>query len=346
MQELRSHSKQHAKGLSDNKGFTLIELLVVLAILSLLIGLLLPAVQSAREAARRSQCSNNMRQIGIALHTYHDSFNSFPFGQSILGSGDSLWIKILPFLEQQSLYNSFNQQNTIYDRANRTVQAISLAVYQCPSDSGSGVRSANKELFIRNGYADNQETILASFTSYVASFGTTDTTATIYPDQRGFAIPDGLISNLAPISMTSVTDGLSQTMLASERATAWLQRFSTIASDIPSTFGWYFRGALGDTMFTSFYPPNMPIKVGQGAGINHAFAASSLHPGGIEVLMGDGSLRFVKDSISTWPFDSISGRPSGASAGPGGHWSRLPTPGIWQAITTRSGGEIISSDAF
>ena len=90
----------------------------------------------------------------------------------------------------------------------------------------------------------------------------------------------------------------------------------------------------------------MPKKVGIGGGVNHAAAASSLHPGGLNAAMGDGSVRFIKETISTWPFDPVSGRPVGATEGPGGHWSNLPSPGVWQHLATRAGGEVTTSDSF
>ena len=342
----RSCIKYHRVRSVGHDGFTLIELLVVTAVIAVLIGLLVPATQAAREAARRLQCGNNLRQLGLALHAYHNTHGSFPFGESAGGNGSSVWIKSLPYLEQTALYNAFNQQNSIFDRENRTIQSTSLGVFACPSDLGAGVRDANSGFFVRYGFADPGETLSASFTSYVGSFGSTDTTSLILPMREGFANADGVICNISPISVASVTDGLSNTFLLGERATAWLLQLSAFSPEIPTTFGWYFHGELGQTQFTTFYPPNMPRKVGQSAGVNHASAASSLHPGGLLLTMADGSVRFVKDSIATWPFDAVTGRPAGAKPAQGGHWSGLPQPGIWQFLTTRAGGEVVSSDSF
>jgi prepilin-type processing-associated H-X9-DG protein len=183
-----------------------------------------------------------------------------------------------------------------------------------------------------------------NFTSYVANFGTTDTVAHILPDQRGFATADGVFSGVSPISYASVQDGLSNTIFFSERATAYLQALVSVDPTIFDRCGWYFLGDLGDTLFLSFYPPNMPRKVASGAGYNHASAASSLHPGGVNCLLGDGSVRFIKETISTWPYDPTTGRPAGASEGPGGYWNNLPTPGLWQALSTRCGGELMSAE--
>jgi prepilin-type processing-associated H-X9-DG protein len=99
-------------------------------------------------------------------------------------------------------------------------------------------------------------------------------------------------------------------------------------------------------MFTTLYPPNMINKVALGAGSAHAYAASSLHPGGINAMMGDGSVRFIRDKIQTWAFDSLTGRPAGASLTAGGWWINLPSEGVWQALGTRNGNEVIGDEGF
>src|SRR3954468_10767478 len=146
----------HSIRTSKSRGFTLIELLVVIAIIAILIGLLLPAVQAAREAARRAQCVNNLKQIGIALHNYHDAALSFPPGRMqpylgfLNGKGGICWrgglsvhVLILPFLEQTNLSNAFNfstsrirtAPSTPTCEANVTVGVTQLAVWLCPSDN-------------------------------------------------------------------------------------------------------------------------------------------------------------------------------------------------------------------
>jgi len=325
--------------LAARRGFTLIELLVVIAIIGILMGLLLPAVQSARESARRAQCMNNLKQIGIALHHYHDAFGSLPPAER---PHNSVWVTILPQLDERPLYDAVNHDFSLFGRANRTMQATALSVYACPSDPGAGMRIVNPRPFmVDNGLADPGERLHVAFTSYVASTGTTDTAAHILPDERGFARDDGVFGDVIPLRFAAITDGLSQTMFVSERATAFLQE---VSSEVANSRGWYVSQTLGDSRFLSFYPPNMPRKVAAGAGFAHAEAASSLHPGGLNVLMGDGSVRFVKNSISTWPFDPLTGRPAGAIEDRGGHWKNLPQPGVWQAITTRGGGEVVSFD--
>src|SRR5215218_9304305 len=117
-------------------GFTLIELLVVIAIIGVLIALLLPAVQAAREAARRSQCTNNFKQMGIAMHNYHDINNALPIGRQ--DAQRRTWaMSILPFLEQGNLFGAINFSQPFYERANTTVIRSAISGFQCPSDRPS-----------------------------------------------------------------------------------------------------------------------------------------------------------------------------------------------------------------
>src|SRR4051794_21890252 len=123
------------------RGFTLIELLVVIAIIAVLIALLLPAVQAAREAARRAQCVNNLKQIGLALHNYHDTVGSFPPGGQSAPSYAGTWFNwltsILPQIEQMPLYNATNFSRQIYQAENTTVSLTMITAYLCPSDSSN-----------------------------------------------------------------------------------------------------------------------------------------------------------------------------------------------------------------
>jgi len=326
--------------------FTIVELLVVVSLIAVLIALLLPAVQSAREAARRARCLNNLRQIGLALHLYHDTNSVLPAGRVKRDYSYGAWVRILPFLEQRALHNSFNFHFGAISRENRTGQSVSVDVFFCPSDPGAGVRDGDMGFMVKYGYADSGEKLRMAFTSYVGSSGTTDTTAQVIPDGRGFARDDGVFTDEASIRLSMISDGLGQTMFVSERATAYLQELAVLEPYLPLKFGWYFVGGYGDTLFLTFYPPNMPRKVASSARANHAAAASSLHPGGLNVLMGDGSTRFVRDTVSTWSFDPSTGWPASAKRDHGGFWSGLPKPGIWQALSTRSGGEPIGADSW
>ncbi len=338
-------------------GFTLIELLVVIALIGLLIGLLLPAAQAAREAARRAQCSSNLRQIGMGIQVYHDVHRALPMGRVFLHdpidpvltpfcnsliTDRSFLVAILPFVEQAPLFNSINQATTIYDPNNRTLLSTSVSIYACPSDSESQS--------IRQGYClaahlDRKvvygTTMPLSSTSYGAFRGSTVRGAWPNPrlkcgvDPARLADANGCITDIAPISLASVTDGLSTTALAAEKAVTNLTPF--LAADLgrPNYFqqsGWWFVGDNGHTLITSYYPPNsfrnMPITTTE----SWLWSASSVHPRGVNVLFADGSARFVKDSIHSWTL-TPQGRPLGK-------------PGIWQALGTRNGGEVVGTDLF
>jgi len=132
---------RHNTGAYRKRGFTLVELLVVIAIIGILIALLLPAVQAAREAARRSQCSNNMKQIGLGFHNYHDSFKAFPLPEVVvvyagsgLGTAQSWGVNILPFIEQNAAYDNYNTSLPCWDPANELAVDTHIASYVCPSN--------------------------------------------------------------------------------------------------------------------------------------------------------------------------------------------------------------------
>ena len=196
------------------------------------------------------------------------------------------------------------------------------------------------------GVATPGQNINAVFTSYAACFGSFPVSAlpsaqnNCAVDPRVRAQVNGCINDLSPTSFSSVADGLSQTLLVAEAATTPLAAWD---QTIYGYYGWYFIGNLGDTLFTTFYPPNAYKKIE----FSMPKAASSLHPGGLNALMADGSVRFVKETIQTWPYDPITGRPVGATYhDPQGFWENLPAAGIWQALSTRSSGELIDQDQF
>ncbi len=347
----------------SGRGFTLIEVLVVISVIGILVGLLIPAVQAAREAARRAQCVDNLKQIGLALHNYHDTHGSLPVGSPLgfdprftdpgLPCGPplidkSFLIQILPYAEQSALYNSINQNLWIFSPDNRTSLPASVSIYACPSDPDAGPA--------RNGYPWDTFTfpgdpslrpVPMSFTSYSGCRGISGYTAMPDPgngcriDPARAARLLGCFIDATPISYVSVTDGLSHTMVVAEKA---VSTFRSLDQVTPFTFemsGWWFMGGMGETLFSTDYVPNVYKKVvctptsGLPAWIE---SASSLHPGGVNILIGDGSVRFVKETIQSWPTDPVSGVPL-APVG-----SR--TPGIWQALGTRNGGEVSADDAF
>jgi len=346
-------------------GFTLIELLVSISIISLLVALLLPAVQSAREAARRAQCANNLRQFALALQAYHDAFGSLPPGRiksydpryagpkppctsSIVDK--SLEVFSLGFMEQTTVYNAINQSLAIIGAENSTIHSVAVSTLACPSDPLSGwARDLNPGALTKYGVPDPARMV---FTSYAGMIGSLPVLAQPLPSTTCvvprplFAQCNGVFNDLAPIRLASVTDGLSNTIFMAEKATTILQELNALNPQYAAQHGWYITGNLGDTLITSLYPPNACDKVALAAMTAWTNSASSMHPGGLNVLMGDGSVRFIKDSIQSWPSDPITGNPAGASQNGQGAWVNLPPSGVWQALSTRAGGELVSSDSF
>jgi prepilin-type N-terminal cleavage/methylation domain-containing protein/prepilin-type processing-associated H-X9-DG protein len=352
-------------GVSSALGFTLIELLVSVSIISLLIGFLLPAVQSAREAARRAQCSNNLKQFGLALQSYHDTFGSLPPGRiksydaRYAGSNPpctstivdkSLEVFALGFMEQTALYNAINQDLAIIGSENSTVHVIAVSTFACPGDPTSGLPGdLNPGALAKYGVRDPARMV---FTSYAGMIGSQPVLAQPLP-RNNCVVPSALIAqcngvfnDLSPMRLASVTDGLSNTIFMAEKATTVLQELNAFNPQYAAQHGWYITGNWGDTLITALYPPNACDKVAGASLTAWTNSASSMHPGGLNILMGDGSVRFIKDSIQSWPFNPISGNPTGASQNGQGAWVNLPPSGIWQSLSTRSGGEIVGSDSF
>ncbi len=353
---------------ANRPGFTLIELLVVIAIISVLIGLLLPAVQAARETARRMQCITNLKQIGLAIHHYAGAFGSLPPGRFLTYDNrytganppctstivdKSLLVFLLPFLERQALYNAINHDLTILGAENTTIHAVAVSIFACPSDPESG-RPRELDAGALAPYSPDPPNgrIRMVFTSYSGCFGSFYVNA-IPRSTNNCRVPapllaqvDGVFNDVAPIGFASISDGLSHTLFVTEKATTTFRALDAVNPAIFPKQGWWTTGNWGDTLMTTFYPINMIQKVGLAVGTPHTFAASSLHPGGVNALMGDGSVRFIKVTIESWRFDPLTGVPLGAKLDPRGWWVNLPAPGIWQALGTRAGGEILSAEAF
>jgi prepilin-type N-terminal cleavage/methylation domain-containing protein/prepilin-type processing-associated H-X9-DG protein len=349
---------------ADRRGFTLIELLVVIAIIAVLIALLLPAVQAAREAARRSQCVNNLKQIGLAMHNYHSSTNTFPLVAAILPNAignSSTWSNwsaqamLNAYMEQTPVYNACNFNwapewgGTPGYATNSTAYLTKINSYLCPSDPNAG----------KNGFNN----------SYAASEGTT----TIgYPQNNGGAngspggISAGVFGYQVNYAISDITDGTSNTIAFSEwtvnnalgrppgRATmatltatgypdvsSVANAVTLVQNDINAcSAAWrsgvqgngpgitWATGAMGYTLFNTVVPPNgggqlpwQACRNGCCAQSQHADynVASSYHSGGINVLMADGSCKFIKNSIGML---------------------------TWWSLGTRANGEVLSSDAY
>ena len=157
------------------------------------------------------------------------------------------------------------------------------------------------------------------------------------PDQTRVAQMNGCLIDVTPITYAAVTDGLSNTMVAAEKTTTTLKGLDSADPHYYQQSGWWFSGNDGDTLVSTYYPINVYKSVPPSGASQHAWrwSVSSLHTGGVNVLMADGAVRFIKDSIDTQPINPVNGGPAPGS-----------TPGVWQALGTRNGGEVIDAAAL
>jgi prepilin-type N-terminal cleavage/methylation domain-containing protein len=307
-------------------GFTLIELLVVIAIIAVLVALLLPAVQQAREAARRSSCKNNLKQLGLAMHNYHDTHQMFPFGWMSEATGQyhrrQTWFQmILPFIDQAPFYNQYAADQTAYvHQIPKSLAGTVVASMMCPSDPSTPA--------FGGGGTDN---------GFQASYGVcagSRVNADGLPESVVTSATGGLFSTNSDSKFRDMKDGSTNCLMASETVI----RGTTGASW--GALGGYWGGAPhGSYGFSAALPPNTDIPdyvyscksktfpnspcasgndgdsvIGLSPGSRRWNSARSQHTGGVQVLMGDGAVRFVSDNID------------------------LTT---WRALATVSGGEVI-----
>ncbi len=353
------------------RGFTLIELLVVIAIIAVLIALLLPAVQAAREAARRAQCINNLKQLGLAAANYESSNSCYPQGVKFqlyapsAGFGPagwvdaSVWVQMCQYLEQGNIYNSWNQSLGIYQGVQLTITKVAISSLYCPSDPTAGI-----PMNLGSSYFDGPMTqtggFIVSYSNYAAVGGTWNS----WPNNGllSFAAtrPNslGIFYNGSATTIADVTDGTSNTMLFAETAHGLIAKASQ-----PWWHHW-FAGDHGDNEIDTMYPPNPQKKFTEigssstystatgGVGIFFG-SASSFHPGGANFAFADGSVKFLKDTINSWPTtqgtDPVPVGVSTTSTSDGTYlWQMAPGTrlGVYQALSTRGGGEVISADAY
>jgi len=351
------------------RAFTLIELLVVIAIIAVLIALLLPAVQSAREAARRAQCINNLKQLGLAAHNYISVNGVFPQGIQFQGPfGGFCWtsggmtLPLLQFTEQQPLFNAINFNWDLYTAPNSTVNGTGVNLLWCPSDGV--IQGLN---FLYNGGGLDGSNFKMYYTSYAACTGEFFSFSATYvgPSPQcifsGNSTPggqqmNGIIYLLSAISIASITDGTSNTYAFSERAHGKFPG-AGVGTDM-ACWNWWTSGNYGDTMFCSMYPINPFNKIANfspnwdGGADVYVGTPSSFHPGGANFGFCDGSVKFIKDSISCW--QAMPGQlPNGVTRPGGGAGSGAPyviapgtTIGVHQQLSTRNGGEVVSADQY
>jgi prepilin-type N-terminal cleavage/methylation domain-containing protein/prepilin-type processing-associated H-X9-DG protein len=296
-------------------GFTLVELLVVIAIIGILVALLLPAVQAAREAARRMQCTNNLKQMGIAFHNYHDTVKVFPAGRMSCDGwtggpcagkqwwerqGTSGWVMLLPYLEQQPLYDQFGgfEMGALFPtsapsnawRTPEIDQAMRQRpnVFVCPSAIAKPMRGNEATA----NYAMCHGSRGPSWGMNQANLKHGNT---------------GMFNYLEPYAMKHVTDGTANTIFAGE----------VLAADTAeSSNRWVVGSRHLDSLRSTENPVNTPPGTGivltaYGYSCNGAFG--SLHPGGANFLFGDGHVRFISETIDLAIYRALSTRKGGES---------------------------------
>ncbi|MBI3464084.1 MAG: DUF1559 domain-containing protein [Planctomycetes bacterium] len=301
--------KSHVQG--HPAGFTLVELLVVIAIIGILIALLLPAVQAAREAARRSQCGSNLKQIGLAMHNYHEVYGKLPPGginssaASVQFSGMGWGIAILPYVEQENLYKKYDNKRFNWDPENYPVVSTPLAVMTCPSDpqpGGSLITIDEPVMYPRPVAAGSYKAVTGRygapgtlFWDYPLYFGNTRDIPAVDPNSRGPLHVVGL-SSARNERLADVRDGAGNTFLVGEYTTRTrVQRRTVWAVSA------YYRamGACGPNPPTRGLPDHdicsALVVTGNNNQCNRAFAAE--HPGGMQFVFCDGRVQFVRTTI-------------------------------------------------
>jgi prepilin-type N-terminal cleavage/methylation domain-containing protein/prepilin-type processing-associated H-X9-DG protein len=362
-------------------GFTLIELLVVIAIIAVLISLLLPAVQSAREAARRAQCVNNLKQLALAAANYEGAVGCYPPGlywclltgqlTGYVGTNCGPMVHVLPYLEQNQLYNAINFMEAVYYDCNLTMHGVGTSTLWCPSDASvSEVQTLQDNppgtLFYEAVPGGSARMAYSSYAGVCGPWwpntwsipglgsGARRTHSQIKGDELGIF---GVCSN---VRIASVTDGTSNTMIFGEHG------HGLIAPAQQPSWQWWDSGNLGDTLITTMFPLNpqrtlKDVPEGPAGGTIFIASASSLHPSGANFAFVDGSVRFIKDSTQSWQIfplgtdgngSAIPAAVTATNVGTNPFWDTVysVTPGfqfgVYQALSTRNQSEVISADAY
>ncbi|PQO41914.1 DUF1559 domain-containing protein [Blastopirellula marina] len=314
---------------SLRRGFTLVELLVVIAIIGVLIALLLPAVQQARESARRMQCSNNLKQIGLAMHTYHDVHGAFPAGfwrrtpytlSTFGGPGWGWGAAILPQIEQNARFEALNINNGAYTSDDAAVLQYSQPLipgYRCPSAPGKDVNDV---------MVSGSATYSHGLSTYKGVFGDKNTQASYSDNKDGCDIAqgscvnggNGMFSANSSVKLRDVTDGTTNTVMVGEIA------FGPNGAKDASGNAISYLGAVWIGVTTSGAKSNVAtFQTLRGIDANgntersyvingtNSRSFSSHHPGGAQFVLSDGSARFYSATIDQLMINRISARNDG-----------------------------------
>ena len=334
------------------RGFTLIELLVVIAIIGVLIALLLPAVQAAREAARRAQCTNNLKQLGLAAANYESSFGSLPPGHLLaVDMTDGNWdfgsnalVCLLPFVEQSAVANTYNYDVKPFNPPNVTVANVGVSAFWCPSDP----EVSNSQPMHPSSYPYIPTGGVQQFTSYVFNHGVFWRSNPFYSSTPGTTCYNakmrsqlGTLNDGFVVKLAEVRDGTSNTILFGEHE----MTYSITDATLPYDYFWWNSGYYRDVFYDANFPPNARKKYPWRFVMYQS--ASSFHPGGSNFAFVDGSVRFIKDTIESWEINMSNGDPVGVTSGSCGETLMgTARPRVYQALHTPKGGEVISADQY